>query len=48
MGRKCWTVLKFMEEKVDEALEFGSLSGPKIEEKGSALSKFTLLEATYG
>lgn len=41
-------MLKFMDEKVDEGLEFGSLSGSKIEEKGSDLSKFTLLEATYG
>jgi len=36
------TVLEFVDEKVSEALEFGSLSGPEIEQKGSDLSKFTL------
>jgi len=40
-------VLEFVDGKVGEALEFGSLSGPEFEQKGSDLSKFTLLEATY-
>ena len=40
-------MLEFVDGKVGEALEFGSLSGPEIEQKGSDLSKFTLLEATY-
>jgi len=44
------TVLEFIDEvdKTDEALEFGSLSGPENEQIGPDLSKFTLLEATYG
>ena len=44
------TVLEFIDEvdKTDEALEFGSLSGPENEQIGPDLSKFTLLETTYG
>ena len=45
------TVLEFIDEEVDktdEALEFGSLSGPENEQIGPDMSKFTLLEATYG
>ena len=44
-------MLEFVDEEVDktdEALEFGSLSGPENEQIGPDLSKFTLLEATYG
>ena len=44
-------VLEFIDEEViktDEALEFGSLSGPENEQLGPDLSKFALLEATYG
>ena len=44
-------MLEFVDEEVDktdEALEFGSLSGPENEEIGPDLSKFILLEATYG
>jgi len=44
------TVLEFIDEEVDktdEALEFGSLSGPENEQIGPDLSKLTLLEATY-
>ena len=40
------TVLEFIDEEVDktdEALEFGSLSGPENEQIGPDLSKFTLL-----
>jgi len=43
---KCSTVLEFINEEVDktdEALEFGSLSGPENEQIGLDLSKFTLL-----
>ena len=50
MGKRS-TVLEFIDEEVnktDEALEFGSLSGPENEQIGPDLSKFTLLEATYG
>ena len=44
-------VLEFVDEEVDktdEALEFGSLSGPENEQIGPDLSKFTPLEAIYG
>ena len=44
-------VLEFVDEEVDktdEALEFGSLSGPEHEQIGPDLSTCTPLEAIYG
>ena len=41
-------VRRWRSRKTDEALEFGGVSGPENEQIGRDLSKFTLLEATYG